>query len=203
MGYFSLTMNSYMVSLKYDFEELRSKHWLYTNSFTDISADIPVISKVDSRLHQLMLKLMEVVKWMQRESKNTTTKYRATKTMIQELITPETAYIYLDFMYYNDTLNLDHCVSTFNRHLNRNAWSFYTLHLLMDVNDIPYLKDRTPSTYVILYPSMRNLTPVVYKLFLNVTIQYIQIRFNNGLSSTFVEFETYIDEIFEAINAYT
>ncbi len=37
MGYFSQTMNSYMVSLKYDFEEFRSKHWLYMNTFTDIS----------------------------------------------------------------------------------------------------------------------------------------------------------------------
>ncbi len=28
MGYFRPTMNSYMLSLKYDFEEFRSKHWL-------------------------------------------------------------------------------------------------------------------------------------------------------------------------------
>ncbi len=70
MEYFSPTMNSYMVSLKYDFEEFRSKHWLYTSTFADISADIPVISNVDSKLHQLMIRLMGVVKWIQRESKN-------------------------------------------------------------------------------------------------------------------------------------
>ncbi len=45
MGYFSPTMNSYMVSLKYDFEEFRSKHWLYTDTFTDISNEITVIPK--------------------------------------------------------------------------------------------------------------------------------------------------------------
>ncbi len=33
MGYFSSTMKSYMVSLKYDFEEFWSKHWLYTDTF--------------------------------------------------------------------------------------------------------------------------------------------------------------------------
>ncbi len=73
-------------------------------------------------------------------------------------------------MYYNNTLNQDHCLSTFNRRLSRNVWSFYILHLLMDVNDIPYLKDSPPSQYVINYPSMRNLMPGVYKLLLNVTI---------------------------------
>ncbi len=55
-------MNSYMVSLKYDFEKFRSKGWLYMNTFTDISANIPVISNVDSKLHHLMISLMEVVK---------------------------------------------------------------------------------------------------------------------------------------------
>ncbi len=46
MGYFSHTMNSYMVSLKYDFEEFRSKHCLYTDNFTDISNEIPIIPKL-------------------------------------------------------------------------------------------------------------------------------------------------------------
>ncbi len=39
-------------------------------------------------------------------------------------------------------------------------------------------------------------------MFLNVTIQNIKFRFNNGLSSTYSEFEGYIDTIFEEINAY-
>ncbi len=46
MGYFSPTLNSYMVSLKYDFEEIRSKHWLYTDTSADISNETPVISNV-------------------------------------------------------------------------------------------------------------------------------------------------------------
>ncbi len=139
---------------------------------------------------------------IQRESKNSRTKYPATKTMIKELITSKAACIYLNSMYYNNTLNKDHCVSTFNGHLSRNVWLFYLLHLLMDVNDIRYLKDRTPSQYVINYPLMRNLILGVYKLFLNVTIQHVRLWFNNGLSSTFAGFETNIDDIFEEINAY-
>ncbi len=78
-------------------------------------------------------------------------------------------------MHYNNTMNLSHCISSFNHvhHLSQNIWSFYTLHVLMIVNDIPYLKDRSPSQYVIDYPQMRNLMPNVYKLFLNITLQHI------------------------------
>ncbi len=44
--------------------------------------------------------------------------------------------------------------------------------------------------------------PEVYKLFLNVTIQHVRLQLNNGLSSTFAEFETDIDDISGEINAY-
>ncbi len=72
----------------------------------------------------------------------------------------------------------------------------------MDVNDIHYLRERIPSQYVIDNPSLRNLMPGVYKIFLNITIQHVHLHFNNGLSSTFAEFETDIDDIFGEINAY-
>ncbi len=42
----------------------------------------------------------------------------------------------------------------------------------------------------------------VYKLFLNITIQHVQLQFNNGLSSSFIEFEQDIDDIFGEINSY-
>ncbi len=61
LGYFSPTMSSYMVSLKYDFEEFWSKHWLYASTFANIYADIQVISHVDSKLQLLMKKLVGVL----------------------------------------------------------------------------------------------------------------------------------------------
>ncbi len=123
-------------------------------------------------------------------------------TMIKELISSKAACTYLDAMYYNNTLNHNHCVSTFNKHLSGNICYFYTLHVLLDVNGIPYLKERTPIQYMINYPSLRSLMQRVYKMFLNITVQHVRLRFNNGLSSTFAEFETDIDDIFEEINAY-
>ncbi len=65
-----------------------------------------------------------------------------------------------------------------------------------------YLRDRTPSHYVINYLAMRTLMSGVYKLFLNITIQHVCLWLNNGISSTFKEFEMDIDEIFGPINAY-
>ncbi len=113
MGYFSPTMNSYMVSLKYDFNELRLIHWLYTKKIENFSEDIPIINNVDSKLHQLMIKLLEVVKWIQRENRNSKTKYPPTKTMIKELITSNAACTFLNTMYYNDTLNIVNFVINF------------------------------------------------------------------------------------------
>ncbi len=89
-------MNSYMVSLKYDFEEFRSKHWLYTNTFADISVDVPVISDLDSKTDHLMIKLLRVVKLILNESKDSKFKYPNAKLMANDLITPSSAYLYLN-----------------------------------------------------------------------------------------------------------
>ncbi len=59
-----------MVSLKYDFEEFRSKHWLYTDTFADISNEIPVMPKLYPKLQFVMFKMLGIVKWIIRESKN-------------------------------------------------------------------------------------------------------------------------------------
>ncbi len=64
MGYFNPTMNSYMVSLKYDFEEFWSKHWLYTDTFADISNEIPVIPKLQLELQFYMSKILVRVIWI-------------------------------------------------------------------------------------------------------------------------------------------
>lgn len=86
-----------------------------------------------------MVKLMGLVRWIQKESKNSRTQYPATRTMVKELITSHASCLYLDNMYYNNTLNISYCVSCFLAHMKDNIWSFYTLHLLMDINDIPYV----------------------------------------------------------------
>ncbi len=172
LGYFSPTMNSYMVSLKYDFEEFRSKHWLYTDTFADVSIELPVISSLPPRLHFFMAKLIGVVKWIIRESKNRENKFPQTKTLVNDLITPKDAYLYLNTMYGNNSINVHSCVKTFKHHLQNDTCSYYTLHLLMDVYDIQSLAD--DNKYYLNESVLSYLMPNVYRLFLNIIIQHVR-----------------------------
>ncbi len=103
MGYFSPTMNSYMVSLKYDFEDFRSKHLLYTDTSANISNETPVISDVDPELNFYMAKLLIRVQWIMKESKDPYTDFPQTRSLVNYLIKPRDTCIYLDTMYYNNT----------------------------------------------------------------------------------------------------
>ncbi len=139
MGYFSPTMNSYMVSLKYDFEEFMFKHWLYTDTSADISNETPVISNVDPELNFYMSKLLIRIRWIMKKSKNT--EFPQTKSSVNYHIKPTDSYLYLDRMYYNKTMNIDGCVRTFKHQFQNDTWSYYTLHLFMDVYDIQSLAE--------------------------------------------------------------
>ncbi len=117
---------SYMVSLKDDFEEFRSKHWLYTDAFADISNEIPVIPKLYPQLQFYMSKMLVRVRWILRESKTPYTAFPLTKSIVKDLITSKDSCLYLDSMYYNNTLNIHDCVKTFKHHLQNDTWSYYT-----------------------------------------------------------------------------
>ncbi len=112
MRYFNPTMNSYMVSLKYDFEEFQSKNWLYSDTSADISNETPVISKVDPALKLYMSKMLVRVRWIIKESKNSCTGFPQTKSLVNHLIKPKNACLNLYTMYYNNTLNIQRTIST-------------------------------------------------------------------------------------------
>ncbi len=84
--------------------------------------------------------------------------------------------------------------------MDHNIRSNYTLHLLMDAYNISYFQENTMQ--YMHHQDLHNLMPNVYKLFLNITMQHVPLCFNNGLSSSFMEFEQDIDDIFGEINAY-
>ncbi len=186
LGFFSPTMNSYMVSLKYVFKKVWYKHWLYTSTFADISADMPSLTMGDSKLQLLMIKLLEVVIWIIQVSKSPENKYPKTKDMVIDLITRKDACLYFNCMYYNNTVNLQDCVRTFKRYILNNTWSFYTFHLLMYLYDTDSFLENT--MHYMHKQDSDFLMHNVYRLFLNITIQDIRLRFNNGLSLSFMEF---------------
>ncbi len=134
-----------------------------------------------------MSKLLGVVKWIIRESKNRENRFPQTKNMVDHLITPKDACLYLNAMYYNNSINVHGYVNTFKHHLQNDTLSYYTLHLIMDVYDIQSLADH--NKYYLNESVLSYLMPSVYRLFLNITIQHVRYHFNTRLRSTFLEFE--------------
>ncbi len=97
-------------------------------------------------------------------------------------------------------MNIHGCVRTFKHQLQNDTWSYYTLHLLFDVYDIQSLAEN--NKHYMNESVLDYMMPIVYRLFLNITIQDVPHRFNHGLRSTFLEFERDTDEIFNEINAF-
>ncbi len=136
---------------------------------------------------QLQFYMLVRVKWIIRESKNPYTDFPRTKSIINDLITPKDACLYHDTMYYNNTLNIHGCVKTFKHHFQNDTWSYYTSHLLMDLFNILSFVDN--NKYYMNESVLNFMMPIVYRLFLNITIQHARHPFNQGLCSTFFEFE--------------
>ncbi len=147
-----------------------------------------------------MTKLLIRVPWIIKESKDPYTDFPQTKSLVNSLIKPRNACLYLDTMYYNNTMNIHGYVRTFKHQLENDTWSYYTLHLLMDVYDIQSLAEN--NKHYMNESVLDYMMPNVYKLFLKITIQHVHHRFNHGLRSTFLEFERDIDQIFNEINTY-
>ncbi len=120
-----------------------------------------------------MIKLLGVVKWIIRESKESKSKFPTIRVMVNDLIMPKDACLYLDSIYYNNTLNLTNYVCTLGQHLSHNIWSYYTLHLLMDACDISSFMENT--MHYIHHQDLFFLMLNVYKLFLNITIQHVRL----------------------------
>ncbi len=88
--------------------------------------ETPVISNVDPELNFYMSKLLIRVRWIIKESKNPYTDFPQTKSLVNYLIKPRDACLYLDTMYYNNTMNIHGCVRTF-KHQPQNDTLFIIL----------------------------------------------------------------------------
>ncbi len=118
-----------------------------------------------------------------KESHNPTTRYTDTVCQVNDLISPKEACHYLSHMYYNYTLNIHGWLRNFKRHLQNDTWSYYTLHIIMDVFDMQSLDNGSQLWYMMNDSVLSFVMPDVYRLFLNITIQHVHDRFNNVLSS--------------------
>ncbi len=182
---FNPTMSSYMVSLKYDCEEFRAKHWLYTATSVISTNKLPVVPAPPDRLHQHMIMLLDMAKWIMQESINPKNTYPMTKTVVHTLISAKDACLYINNMYYSNSLNINGCASTFKDHLTKGIWSYYTLHLVMDVYDIHSVINCKNTR-------LQNMMPNTNKLQSNITIHLLMDFYNTQSLLTHKRF--YMDE---------
>ncbi len=91
-----------------------------------------------------------------------------TKTEVHKLISAKDACLYINNMYYNNSLNINGCANTFQDHLTKGIWSYCTLHLVMNVYDIHSVinhKENYMNESV-----FQNVMPNTNKLLSNITI---------------------------------
>ncbi len=68
-----------------------------------------------------LAKLLGVVKWIIGESKDRENTFPQTKTLVNDLITPKDACLYINTMYHNNSINVHGCVKTFKHHLENDT----------------------------------------------------------------------------------
>jgi len=213
IGFLNPTIKNYLISLKYDFNSLKSYNWVH-DSMTRLNLrDVPYISLSRGGLASNLYRLLGAAKWLrwlQVSTINRTVLYPDMEPYIQKLITVESSCQHVSTIYYNGSLDMKYCIKRFNYHLDHNMWSYYTIHLLMDVLDIgstEVLVEKGRSAFVnrfnyINSKHIRDYKPEVYKMFLNITIQYMNIRFSQGVRDSSMVFEQEIDYILDEVNAY-
>ena len=206
IGYFNPTMKNYLVTLKYDFSQLKSSTWL-TTLLDPVSQSQPIIKINSTNYNAYLRKFTPIIKWY-------ANKINIPKNAPKILSISE-ACNYLNILYYNNTLELPTCISDFESHLKYNVFSFYTLKSILDLLNI--LEEETiketmgrsmpffdPLSSILSSESITksNFKSFTTELLLNITLQYMQVRFAIGLHSDAIIFSSELDLILKDVNAY-
>ncbi len=113
-------------------------------------------------------------------------------------------------MYYKNELDLLKCKKTFKYHFDNNIWSYFTVKIMLNLLDIVSQEElRAPGASALLnhhrFLQRKQNTPYkpdIFKMHLNITIQYINIRFAEYIRISSTKFEKEIDFILNETNAY-
>ena len=212
-GFLNPQLKSYLVSLKYNFEELRKHDWIHDSLAMTSIDKIPVINIPRGDMSAHFYKMLSIAKfftWLRTSPANSSVVYPDLEPYLNSFIDVESACTHVNSMYYDGTMDMKACIKTFNYHYDHNIWSYFTLHLIKDVLDIgskELLLEKGHSNFLNKHVYMSRYTPytykpVVYKLFLNVTIQYMNIRFSRTTHNSTIEFEREIDYVLDEVNSY-
>ncbi len=113
-------------------------------------------------------------------------------------------------MYYKNELDLAKCRKTFKYHFDNNIWSYFTVKIMLNLLDIVSQEEVRGNGNSALLNHHRFLQrkhinaykPDIFKMHLNITIQYIKIRFAEYIRLSSAKFGKEIDFILSETNAY-
>ena len=98
-------MNNYLVSVKYDFKELKKKDWIYDESSGTSNTNLPSCDQLPINVYEKMTVYWRIVRWIFRESSRHKSQYfKQAQIFRKQLLDSEDTYKYLDDTYYNNTL---------------------------------------------------------------------------------------------------
>jgi hypothetical protein len=202
IGYYNPTMKNYLVTLKYDFNELRSYTWL-SGLFDPLSQAQPTVTTSAPNMYAYLKRFMGIIDWFKREDLN--------QHLVHNSISIKTTCDYINSMYYNDTLNMHLCSADFKSHRKNNVFSYYTLKSVLDLADHieteqmgANLGRRSSMLYIhnLGNFNLSHFRPFAEQMLVNVTLQYMQIRFAQGLHSDAKVFQAELDTLLTEVNAY-
>ncbi len=111
-----------------------------------------------------------------------------------------------------DTMNVNQhkCKSTFMAHYDYDIWLFYTLKIIMNILDITsrekiLIKERSflfEQHKFLKGNNVNKFKPIICQMFLNISVQYVNIRFAENMKLSSAKFENEIDYILTETNAY-
>ncbi len=112
-GFINPTLKTYLFSLKYDFNEIKSVDWVH-ESINRLK--VPVIDIPHGQLEADLFKLIGVAKrflWLKISKANQTVLYPELEPYIAQLRTEETTHAHLNAVYYKNELDVQKCIKTF------------------------------------------------------------------------------------------
>ena len=212
-GYLCPTQKSYLVSLKYDFTTLQSHNWIHKTVQEPVLNAVPRYALPRGSMATNIFKLFAVAKWfvwLDSSTANLTVVYPHFTDIISELITLRAACKEVQALYFHGNFDFLMCIRTFQYHFDHNIWSYYTLHLLLDIVDIGKREIMLPkgsSRFCEKSPFMCSdkayqYVPDIYRIFMNITLQYKNIRFYRGVQENSIAFEKEIGYVLDEINSY-
>ncbi len=209
IGAYNPAVQSYTVSMKYNFTELRNYKWHIPLPSLEINPYL--ILPTAPEFHQCGVHLHGILAIARVISSSAITEYDPLKMIKEQLPPPDGICSYLNQTYFNHTLIRAECIGNFTLHLKENHISYYTVKFMtVFIEYLQYVSskpNKSSSLVFTQWPKLNRLNlnefdKYLYGAYLNITVIYKKARFATYLQSNMKTLDARIDTVFNELNAY-